>query len=84
MPRAVIANRQLDWEVVVSLIVVDVCGVEVVVVDAADCAFAITCSNAAVSAASTDPVGGTPSAVWKFISAVVNSGVHSPSTGPVQ
>ncbi len=61
---------------------VDVASV-VVVVAAAPCwAFAVACSTALNVAASTLPVGATPSAVCKFFRASVSSGVHLPSTGP--
>ena len=40
--------------------------------------------KAARVAASTSPVGSTPSSVWKAWSAAVSSSVHSPSMGPVQ
>ena len=35
-------------------------------------------------AASTTPVGSTPSGVWKSFSAWVSSSVHTPSIGPSQ
>ena len=41
-------------------------------------------SRAAIVAASTVPVGFTPSSAWNAFSASVRAGVHSPSTGPVQ
>jgi hypothetical protein len=52
--------------------------------DADTFAVAMACSNAAIVAASTVPVGLTPSSVWKDIRASVKAGVHFPSTGPVQ
>ena len=52
--------------------------------DGSSCASAIAFSSAAIVAASTAPVGFTPSSVWKSLSASVSSGVHSPSTGPSQ
>ena len=45
---------------------------------------AIARSRAAIVAASTAPVGFTPSSVWNAFSASVRAGVHSPSTGPDQ
>ena len=47
-------------------------------------ASAIAFSSAATVAASTSPVGLTPSSVWKAFTASVRAGVHSPSTGPSQ
>jgi hypothetical protein len=47
-------------------------------------ASAIAFWSAAIVAASTVPVGGTPSATWKFFRASVSAGVQVPSTGPVQ
>src|SRR6476646_2226599 len=45
---------------------------------------ASACSKAAIVAASTTPVGSTPSAVWKSFNAAVSSSVQTPSIGPVQ
>src|SRR6187431_3354844 len=42
---------------------------------------AMAFSNAAMVAASTTPVGSTPSSVWKAMRASVSSGVQMPSTG---
>ena len=74
-------------EVVVVVLVVDAVvagGAAVVVVVAAVRSLAMACSKAAKVAASMLPEGGTPSAVWNFLSASVSSGVHIPSMGPVQ
>ena len=45
---------------------------------------AIAFFTAVTVAASTVPVGLTPSSVWKLLRASVSAGVHSPSTGPSQ
>src|SRR3954454_21556780 len=42
---------------------------------------ATACWKAAIVAASTTPVGSTPSAVWKSFKACVSSSVQMPSTG---
>ena len=42
------------------------------------------CWKAAKVAASTTPVGSTPSAIWNSFSAAVSSSVHTPSIGPAR
>src|SRR5262245_1701807 len=61
-----------------------VAGGAVVVDVAAAPRLAIACWKAEIVATSTTPVGSTPSAVWKSISACVSSSVHTPSIGASQ
>ncbi len=61
-----------------------VSGTSVVVAVARSVTAASATWKAARVAASTSPVGGTPSSVWNAWSAAVSSSVHTPSIGPVQ
>jgi hypothetical protein len=56
----------------------------VVVVVGTSVTLVSACWKAASVAASTAPVGSTPSAVWNAFSASVSCGDQVPSIGPVQ
>jgi hypothetical protein len=70
--------------VVVVVLALVVGGLAVVVVVGGFLAFSSACWKAANVAASTAPVGSTPSAVWNCFRVSVRSWVQMPSMGPLQ
>ena len=57
---------------------------DAVVVEGVVVAFSTAMVRACNVAGVTTPVTGTSRSVWSFLRASVSSGVHSPSTAPVQ